>query len=80
MSGRGWRGSALQYLLIDRRLSQSLPLSGFYYEEGEIAQAPHTTPISAAVLGKWDANTAADRIFDSGNLQIYDVRRLSHAP
>jgi hypothetical protein len=70
----------LQYLLIDRRLSQSLPLSGFYYEEGEVAQAPHTTPISAAVLGKWDANTAADRIFDSGNLQIYDVRRLSHAP
>ena len=70
----------LEYLVIDRRLSQALPLSGFYYEEGEIAQAPHTVPIAAAVLGKWDGNAAVDRIFDSGNLQIYDVRRLSNAP
>lgn len=71
---------ALEYLLIDRRLSAALPLSGFYYEEGEIFEKPHATPISPAVLGKWDAVTAADRIFDSGDLQIYDVRRLSHAP
>jgi hypothetical protein len=70
----------LEYLLIDRRLSQSLPLFGFYYEEGEIAKARHTAPISAALLGKWDADSAVDRVFDSGHLQIYDVRRLSHAP
>lgn len=70
----------LEYLLIDRRLSQSLPLFEFYYEEGEIAHEKHTTPISAAVLGKWDKDPAVDRIFDSGHLQIYDVRRLSHAP
>jgi hypothetical protein len=70
----------LEYLLIDRRLSQALPLTGFYYEEGEIFLKRHTVPISAAVLGKWDANSAVDRLFDSGDLQIYDVRRLSHAP
>lgn len=70
----------LEYLVIDRRLSQSLPLSGFYYEEGEIAQARHTVPITPAALGKWDADPAVDRIFDSGNLQVYDVRRISHAP
>jgi hypothetical protein len=70
----------LEYLLIDRRLSQALPLFEFYYEEGEIAHQKHTTPISAAVLGKWDGDPAVDRIFDSGHLQIYDVRRLSHAP
>ncbi len=70
----------LEFLLIDRRLSRSLPLFGFYYEEGEIAKARHTAPISAVVLGKWDTDSAVDRIFDSGHLQIYDVRRLSHAP
>ena len=70
----------LEYLLIDRRLSRALPLAGFYYEEGEIFLKKHTVPISAAVLGKWDGDPAVDRIFDSGDLQIYDVRRLSHAP
>jgi hypothetical protein len=70
----------LGYLEIDRRLSRSLPLFGFYYEEGEIAGGPYTAPISSAVLGKWDRNPAVDRIFDSGDLQVYDVRRLSHAP
>jgi hypothetical protein len=70
----------LEYLLIDRRLAQSLPLFGFYYEEGEIASERHTTAIPAAFLAKWDADPAVDRIFDSGDLQIYDVRRQSHAP
>ena len=70
----------LEYILIDRRLSESLPLSGFYYEEGEIAHGRHTTPISPQVLGKWDGVTAVDRIFDSGDIQIYDVRRISGAP
>lgn len=70
----------LEYLLIDRRLSRSLPLFRIYYEEGEIAKGRHVVPVSAAVLGKWDGNPAVDRIFDSGDLQIYDVRRLSHAP
>ena len=70
----------LEYLLIDRRLSQALPLTSFYYEEGETFFKAHTVPISAAVLGKWDAVPAVDRIFDSGDVQIYDVRRLSHAP
>jgi hypothetical protein len=70
----------LAYVLIDRRLSESLPLTGFYYEEGEIYEGRHTTPISATVLGKWDSDPAVDRVFDSGDLQIYDVRRISHAP
>ena len=70
----------LAYLLIDRRLSDSLPLLGFYYEEGEIFNERHTSPISPAVLGKWDTDPAVDRVFDSGHLQVYDVRRLSHAP
>jgi hypothetical protein len=69
----------LSYLMIDRRLSGSLPLFGFYYEEGEIAAGPYTAPISPDLLGKWDRDPAVDRIFDSGDLQVYDVRRLSHA-
>ncbi|HET7636226.1 MAG TPA: hypothetical protein VFK93_00950, partial [Candidatus Limnocylindria bacterium] len=69
----------IEYLMIDRRLSRSLPLVPFYYEEGEIAQARHSEPISPATLGKWDGQPRVNRIFDSGDLQLYDVRALSGA-
>ncbi len=70
---------SLEYLLIDRRLSRGLPVFGIYYEEGEIAAGPHTTPVALRVLTKWDLVPQVDRIFDSGDIQIYDVRGLSGA-
>jgi hypothetical protein len=70
----------LEFLLIDRRLSRSLPLVPFYYEEGEIAHERHDVPIQAATLAKWDTAPGVDRIFDSGDLQLYDVRSLSGTP
>lgn len=72
--------SQTQYIVIDRRLSSSLPLVPFYYEEGEIFAGRHTTPIAAAVLAKWDAVSDVDRIYDTGDLQLYDVRRLADVP
>jgi hypothetical protein len=70
---------SLDYLLIDRRLAQGLPVFSIYYEEGEIATGPHKTPISLSVLAKWDRAPNIDRIYDSGDIQMYDVRRVSHA-
>ena len=71
--------AGIRYLVIDRRLSTSLPLVPFYYEEGEILYQRHTQPVADAVLAKWDAVPAAARIYDSGSIQVYDVGRLSGA-
>ena len=69
----------VRYLLIDRRLSQSLPLIPYYYEEGEVYEGAHTAPIAAQVLGKWDSATGVDRIYDAGSIQVYDVGAIDGA-
>jgi hypothetical protein len=74
------KAASIAYLVIDRRLSTSLPLVPFYYEEGEIFEARHTAPVAQAVLDKWDAVSQVDRIYDGGAITLYDVRRLSGAP
>ena len=67
----------IDYLVIDGRLSLSLPLVPFYYEEGEIFEGRHTAPVLPAVLAKWDGVSGVDRMYDSGYVQLYDVRRLA---
>ncbi|HYK95037.1 MAG TPA: hypothetical protein VE011_04095 [Candidatus Dormibacteraeota bacterium] len=73
------KAARIDYILIDRRLASSLPLVPFYYEEGEIFERRHATPILATVLAKWDSVPRVDRIYDSGDIQLYDVRRLAGA-
>lgn len=74
------RKANIDFIVIDRRLSESLPLVPFYYEEGEIYNGDHTAPVSPAVLGKWDDASGVDRIYDSGNIQLYDVERVAPTP
>ncbi|HYL40140.1 MAG TPA: hypothetical protein VET90_02420, partial [Candidatus Binatus sp.] len=68
--------AGIRYILIDRRLSTSLPLVPFYYEEGEIFNGNHKAPVGAATLGKWDGVHIVDRVYDSGAIQIYDLALL----
>ena len=70
----------IEYLVIDRRLSSGLPLVPFYYEEGEIQKGNHTEPVAPRVLGKWDTAAGVDRIYDSGNIQLYDVEPVARTP
>lgn len=69
----------IDFLVIDRRLSSGLPLVPFYYEEGEIFTGDHKVPVAPAVLAKWDSAAGVDRIYDSGNIQLYDVERVAAA-
>jgi hypothetical protein len=71
------RAGAVRYVLIDRRLSTSLPLVGVYTERGEASAGRRTFPIEPAALGKFDAVPGVSRIFDSGDIQIYDIRVLT---
>ena len=60
----------LEYLVVDQRLSTRLPESGAYFEtdprSGQI-----TSPLTAGQLGKFDALTEVDRLYDNGNVRIY---------
>ncbi|HMD00617.1 MAG TPA: hypothetical protein VKH37_10705, partial [Ferruginibacter sp.] len=68
------RQARIRYLVVDLRLSTSLPLLGFYFEEGEVGSFRLTSPISRAVLAKFNTIPQIYRVFDSGNIVIYDVR------
>jgi hypothetical protein len=70
----------LRYLVVDRRLSSALPTVGFYFEEGEPETFQRTAPFNPALIEKFDRTPGIHRIFDSGDIQIYDVGGLSRAP
>jgi hypothetical protein len=70
----------IAYLVIDRRLADDLPLVGVYFEPGEPDAFQHTRPVDPAVLERFDAIGNISRIFDSGDIVVYDVRDISSAP
>jgi hypothetical protein len=67
---------AIDFVLADRRLSSNLPVVGVYYEKGEIATGRHTVPLSPDALDKYDGVDGLSRLFDSGDIQVYDVRNI----
>ncbi len=67
----------IDYVLTDQRLSSALPVVGVYYEKGEISGGRWTEPIAPEVLAKFDGVDDVSRIFDSGDIQIYDLRTLT---
>ncbi len=70
------RQGEIHYLVVDRRLSSGLPVGGVYWELGETGAGGHKRPISASILAKFDGLPSVHRIFDSGDIAIYDVRGL----
>lgn len=69
----------VQVLVVDRRLSTALPGIGFYYDNWE-SDADHATPVAPQALAKFDQVKAISRLFDSGNIVIYDVGALTNGP
>jgi len=68
---------AVRYVVVDRRLSAVLPAAAIYIERGEPNAGQHQQPIDPAALAKFDELAAVSRVFDSGDIIIYDVGRLS---
>ncbi len=68
-----------RYLVVDRRLIQALPLLGYYYEQAEFGAYQHTTPMSPQAFAKFGAVPQINRVFDSGNIVIYDVEGFNNA-
>jgi hypothetical protein len=70
----------LRYAVVDDRLSTSLPTVGVYFEAGEPGSGQYTSPAWLPSLNKFDTMSEVSRIFDSGNIHIYDVEALNDAP
>jgi hypothetical protein len=70
----------IRYLVVDRRLSESLPAVGVYFEKGEPGAMMHATPINIKALMKFDTMPNVNKVFDGGAMVIFDVRKLSNAP
>jgi hypothetical protein len=66
------RDQQIRYLWVDRRLSQSLPASGQYFPVDSRA-GKYTHPLPAADLAKFAAIPGIARVYDSGNIAIYDL-------
>lgn len=73
------RSAGIGYVIVDHRLSTQLPIVGFYYEGVEAEAFHHDLPMSPAVLAKFDNCPGVSRVFDSGDIEIYDVGTLSNA-
>jgi hypothetical protein len=69
---------SVRFLFVDRRLAQSLPVSGSYFPvDPEISHL--TRPIPLKNLDKYVGMAGVDRPFDSGDIVIYDLRGLANA-
>ncbi|MBC7814817.1 MAG: hypothetical protein H7175_26910 [Burkholderiales bacterium] len=66
----------VEYLVVDSRLSDGLPLVGVYFENGEPQATDPLTPIDPEALAKFDDVELISRIFDSGSIKIYAVGEL----
>jgi hypothetical protein len=67
----------IRYVLTDQRLSRELPQTGFYFDGVEPGAFQHAAPLSGAALDKFDRADGVSRIFDSGDIHVYDVRSLA---
>jgi hypothetical protein len=75
------RDGQIRYLVADQRLSTGLPVVGHYFDRGEEdVVGVRTTPLDPTLLSKFDRLPQVSRIFDSGNIQIYDVSGLASQP
>jgi len=78
--GRGeldiMRRAGIRYVVVDLRLARDVPVYKYWFESAEPDAGQHTTPIPLAALQKFDGLRGVTRIYDSGDIIIYDVRGL----
>jgi hypothetical protein len=81
---RAARAQAVQYILVDQRLSQSLPASGSYFPGDNPRVSGDTMtgngPIPLRDLTKFNHVGGVSRIYDNGDIVIYDLQGAQVAP
>jgi hypothetical protein len=72
------KSSAARYLLVDRRLARMLPASGSYFPVDPDANR-YRAPLPLTALDKFD-DSGASRLYDSGDIVVYDLQGSDYAP
>jgi hypothetical protein len=67
----------VHYVLTDTRLTQLLPLNGTYFP-GD--QTDVTKALPVANLDKFNHITGVSRVYDDGNIVIYNLQSLGYVP
>jgi hypothetical protein len=68
----------IQYIAFDRRRISWDNMAGYYFDETGSVSPAGTALLDPEIYGKFDQTTNINRIFDSGNIVIYDVKALHH--
>ena len=63
----------IRYVIVDYRLSTGLPRVGVYFQSVEPSAYLHKTPIPKQALTKFDQLPNMSRVFDSGDVVIFEV-------
>jgi hypothetical protein len=71
------RDTGTELLILDHRFTRQTPLFGNYYSEVEKKLFRNPYPLPLSTLLKFDSIADANRIFDSGDIVVYDVKRLA---
>jgi hypothetical protein len=71
------RLGAVDYLVVDYRLTRALPWLGAYYDDFEPGGLKHKRPLPTAAYAKFDRTRRVSRVFDSGDIVIFDVRAVA---
>jgi len=66
----------IRFIVVDKRLTTALPVTGVYFEAGEPDTNAHTSPLDPDALAKFDHLKQVNRVFDSGDIMVYDVTVL----
>lgn len=64
---------SLDYVLVDRRITQLLPVTGVYFFR-DVQEGQHTTPVNPKLLAKFDTAAGLNRVYDNGFIQAYYTR------
>jgi hypothetical protein len=67
------QAQSIGYVLVDRRLSEMLPASGQYFPV-DLNAGTYARPLPLADLTKFDRVPGVSRIYDSGDIVIYDLQ------
>jgi hypothetical protein len=67
------RAQSIGYVLVDRRLSEMLPASGQYFPL-DPNFGKYTRPLPLVDLTKFNRVPGVARIYDSGNIVVYDLQ------
>ncbi|MGE5141641.1 MAG: hypothetical protein ACM3JD_19420 [Rudaea sp.] len=72
------RSTGVRYILVDKRQISADQLVGVYLDRP--SDPADSALLSRKVYGKWDGQAGVSRIYDSGNIVIYDVSALGGLP